>query len=109
MSEFATTIRGFGHSEMAALPSYARFREALADLVDETGQPLSRFLSDVRHAALSSPFGALCSADERHGTAWPHKGSIRPESGGIRCRYRCVTCGHYWSAIHQLDSVTWCD
>ncbi len=66
---FAEQVEGFGHAQLAAQPSYRRFREALADLVDECDAPLGRLLSDLRHATISSPFGAICEGCRA--TVWP--------------------------------------
>jgi len=99
---FADQVEGFGHSQLAAQPSYRRFREALADLVDECDAPLGRLLSDIRHATISSPFGAICEGCRV--TVWPSRGNRRgPRFVG---QYDCA-CGRSFTAVHDIADVTW--
>jgi hypothetical protein len=99
---FADQVEGFGHTQLASQPSYRRFREALAELVDECDAPLGRLLSDVRHATISSPFGAMCS--ECRATSWPSRGNRR---GGRFVGHYVCPCGRTFTAAHDIADVNW--
>lgn len=105
---FAHHVSGFGHPALATVPSYSRFREALADLVDECDAPLSRLLADVRMAAISSPFGSPCPSCRT--TTWPHRGRrIQREDNVTEFQgtYLCPSCGTDFRAAHDIDTVDW--
>ena len=104
LTTFQEKIRGYGHIQLSSAPSYPKFREALADLVDESPAALDRFLGDIRMAVLSSPFGSPCPEGE-HGTAWPHRGSI--DGASFIGFYKCATCSHQWRAVHDITAVNW--
>lgn len=103
---FTRLLVAFDHAELATLPAYGRFREALADLADESTAPLHEFLTAVRFAALTSPLGATCTRGDTHGTTWPIAGQMdRPHR--YRNRYICPTCGSSWWSSNDRGSVTW--
>lgn len=95
-------LTGFSHTDLAKLPSYSAFRDALAVLVDETDEPLQRFLHDVRGCVLSSVAGALCNSCGATVFPWRAK---RIENR-LRGRYTCP-CGHDFSHVTDLDNVSW--
>lgn len=100
---FTESVTGFGHQTLSKLANYPKFREALADLIDETDAPLGRLLADVRTAALSSPFGAPCPRCKT--TTWPHRG--RRVDDTFQGRYRCSSCRHEFRAEHDITAVNW--
>lgn len=99
---FFDMISGFSHRSLSEKPAYRRFREALADLIDESDAPLSRMLNDVRSCALSSPFGSMCGACGA--TSWPSRGNRRGRK--FVGHYEC-TCGGTFSASHDVTDVDW--
>lgn len=99
---FFDMVSGFSHRTLSERPSYRRFREALADLIDESEAPLSRMLNDVRSCALSSPFGSMCVTCGA--TSWPSRGNRRGQK--FVGHYEC-TCGGTFAASHDLTDVDW--
>ena len=104
-SAYVTSVRGFWLAEFAQLAAYPKFREALAELVEQSNANLSRFLSDVRHAALSSVLAAECPSC---GTwSYPTGGRLIGRGLSMDCSYRCA-CGDF-RARHDLTTVRWPD
>lgn len=99
---FADHVVGFAHPTLASCPSYRRFREVLADLIDESDAALGRTLSDVRNATISSPFGAPCPTCRA--TSWPIRANRRGDT--FVGDYECA-CGKRFRASHDIADVDW--
>lgn len=113
-------VRSFDHAPLAALPAYARLRQALSDIANEAaeqgGMKLSEFLDAVRDMAATAPYGDMCMQCGKacecppdallldtclaHRTWWPH--AAERDGGWITGTYRC-SGGHTWPCGYAIN------
>jgi hypothetical protein len=70
MTSYLDSVRSFDHRELAELPSYARLRQALSDVLNEAGEhgcpvPLAELSAVAADMALIAPYADCC--DRCHG------------------------------------------
>ena len=98
---YDTLIRSFDHGPLARHPAYARLRQALSDLANETDPiPVPAFLAAIQDMTLTAPFGDMCV--QCHAMAWPH--AVHRNGEHITGTYRCDQ-GHTWTCGYSVSIV----
>lgn len=105
---YDTEVRSFSHAHLAAVPAYARLRQALSDFANEAPRTaLGAFLDALRDMAATAPFGDMCDTcgrdhPQEYDMYWPH--AAERDGGWITGTYRCRR-GHTWTCGYSIDII----